>query len=272
MNFVARQLTRHGVKTLLLLLTLCAPAVDAYPFIVYTGEVPDYMISTGPTLEQSTGLITEIDAAAFKQAGLEVRLAPEMPWARAQALAVKQPGAVLPELCRTVERESHWRWLVMVFNENIYALTLKDHTAWYSLEDMQAQHARIGTRRGSGTASLLQGMGIKANEAIDTDTSFAQLASGTIDVLLIQKFALHPAIDSLQHGPHQALLAPLITQLRATLLPDGIEEWGVTSRSTPQAEAQKLTDALRAFMATAQFQTILNKYEARVPALESAGK
>ena len=251
---------------------LCVSFVYATPFTVYTAPVPDYMIRTGPTLDQSTGLITEIAAGAFRDAHIKVWMAPEMPWARAQSIAMLTPGAVLLELSRTPAREPHWKWLALTFDEKIFAISLQNHPGYTSIKDMKTRHARVGTRLGSGAASLLQSNGIQVNEAVDTDTSFSQLASGEINVLLIQKFALRPAIEALRKGPHARLLSPMIPQLRYTLLPDDVQQWLVTSRATPAADAQRLGEAMNNFRKSGKYHALIIKYEATVPPLNKAGE
>ncbi|TDR82958.1 transporter substrate-binding domain-containing protein [Paludibacterium purpuratum] len=259
----------NGVANALLMLLLGIGAVPAsgQALTVYTAWVPDYMISTGATLDQSTGLITEIAAGAFRQAHLQVNMAPEMPWLRAQTVAMTQPGAILLGLSRTPARERHWQWLALTFDEQIYAMTLQGRPSYTSILDMKVRHARVGTRLGSGSASLLHSNGIAVVEAVDTDTSFSQLSAGMIDVLLVQKFALRPALDSLSYGAHAELLSGLLPRLHATLLPDDIQQWMVASLTTPAEEGQKLRAAIESFRNTEQYKAILTKYEETVPHL-----
>jgi hypothetical protein len=247
------------------MLLLLALPVRPAALMVYTGPVPDYMISTGVSLDSSSGLSIEILAGALRAAHITVRMEPAMPWTRAQAVAVHQAGAILPGLTRTSVRERQWKWLTVTYVERIYAVTLGGKPDCTSLACMKRNGLRVGVRLGSGTASLLRSIGISPDEAIDTDTSFSQLASGKIDVLLVQKLAVRPALQSLAHGEHSKYLAPLIPQLHYSLLGDEIPQWLVVSRLTSDDDARRLRLAMDAFRQSAQYRAIITKYQNMVP-------
>ena len=251
-----------------LLLLLSLPALPA-ALTVYTAPVPDYMISTGASLERSSGLSVEILAGALRAAHIDVRMAPAMPWTRAQAVAAQQAGAILPELTRTPVREGQWKWLTITYVERIYAVDMGGKPACSSLACLKRTGLRVGARLGSGTDSLLRSAGITPYEASDTDTSFSQLASGRIDVLLVQKLALRAALQSLARGEHSKYLAPLIPQLHYSLLDDEIPQWLVVSRTTPDDDAQRLRQAVESFRQSGQYRAIVAKYQHLVPLLRA---
>ena len=256
-------MTRCGWYTLLLVTSFC----QASPFIVYTAPLPDFMISTGPTLAQSRGLAIEILTGACRQAGLDCRPGPVLPWPRAQSEAKIVPNAILTNVTRTPARELLWQWVTPIYTDHVYEITLKNRRFYSSLQAIHQQKVRVGSLSGVGVTSTLQSMGSNPVTSMDTDIGFSRLIGGQIDVFLIQGMTLRSAIDSLQNGPHRAMLAQASAALRTTRLNAPTQLWVVASRSTPPANVKLLSQALIRFLGTNDYRQILNHYESQIPHL-----
>jgi len=241
---------------------LASYAAHGAELTVYPSSLPDYMITTGPTLAQSSGMMMEIAAAAFGAAHLRVELAPSSPWPRAQALAIHQPGAILLVLAQSPQRFPDWRWLSVVYTDTLYGFTLRGRARYSSLAQIKQSKPRVAAKLGAAAVSLMQTMGIAVDASPASDDNFMKLVTGKADVLLMQGMAVYPALQSLRQGPHQVLFSQWIPTFQLTPVM-AIPLWVVTSLATPPAEAQKIADALDRFKTTAQYRAIVKKYQAR---------
>lgn len=250
---------------LCLLLASNALAVE---FTVHASQVGDYTSKVAPILDDSRGLMIEAAAAAFRRANLTVKMASEVPWARAQVEAMAEPGGILVHLSRTPGREAHWKWLTIMYTDKVYAYTLKEQPVYTSYDDIRLKKPRVGAKLASASESLLKGMGVAVDATPDLDKSFLKLLSGRLDVLLLQGMEVYPALDTLLNSKYGAEYRPKIQDLRRTPILD-TELWVVTSLLTPDADAQLLKDALEKFKLSEEYRAIVRKYEAK---LALAGK
>jgi polar amino acid transport system substrate-binding protein len=242
--------------------------VCAAELTVHAAYMPDYMIETGPTLEKSRGLMLEILAGAVRNARLPVRMARAAPWVRAQKEAQATPGAILPLLARTPLRENQWHWLAVAYTDKLYAYTLKGRPAYTSLDDIRLKRPRIGLKSGSAAESLTRGMGITTDVSPDMDRNFIKLISGRTEVLLLQGIEVSPVVYDLYHGAHAAMFrAGLVGVQHYPILE--LPLWVVTSVHTPRADELRLIDALEKFKRTAEYQSIVKKYESRANNLDA---
>ncbi|SFN52824.1 ABC-type amino acid transport substrate-binding protein [Formivibrio citricus] len=251
---------KNHLFLLSVLLALTA-RVQAVEFTVHASPIGEYMVRIGPTLEESTGLMMEIAAGAFRRAGLPVKVAPPVPWARAQIEAKDAPGAILVLLARTPEREGQWRWLSMIYTDKVYAYTLKGRHVYSSYGEIGARKARVAVKLGSASESFLKNSGAALDSAPDTDRNFMKLLSGRVDVLLTQRMEADPAIKAMLNGRYKDEFLPHIGELQRTTIAD-LPLWFVTSRQTPEADAQRLQEALERFKRTPEYRAIIRKYEA----------
>lgn len=249
-----------------LLLAFGAHGARTTEFVVYASPLGEYMTKVGPSLEESAGLMLEIAASAFKPSDLLARMAPQMPWARAQAEAKEIPGAILFGLARTPQRESQWQWLSPVYTDKIYAFTLAGRPAYSSFEDIRRQKPKVGTKLGSASESILKGMGMSVDASPDMERNFMKLFSGRVDVILLQGMYVDSAIQTMLSSRYGDEFSPRVRDLRRVAIME-VPLWMVTSRKTPDADAQRLRGAIGRFKKTADYREIIRKYEARLSGL-----
>ena len=240
--------------------TACARANE---LTIHASPLGDFMVSIGPTLERSSGLMLEIINGAFKAAGIQVRMARPAPWERAQLEALNEPGAILPILTRTPLREPNWQWVSVIYVDKMVAYTIEGHPVYHNLAELKAAHPAIAVRLGSASESLLRSENLPADAGPDMDENLMKLILGKVDVLLTQGIMIHPAVQDMLHGPHQKHLGRWVERLRATPLMD-LPEWVVVSRATSAADAQRIKAALENFKRTPTYRDIIAKYEARM--------
>jgi ABC-type amino acid transport substrate-binding protein len=238
----------------------------AADFTVYGAVVGEYMAKVAPTLQESEGLMFEVVAGAFKKASLPVAMAPELPWARAQAQAMREPGGILVVLAKTLSREPNWKWLSVMYTDKVFAYTMKDHPTFSSYEAIRATKPVVGAKLGSASESILKGMDVPVVATPDLDKSFMMLMLGRLDVLLMQGMEAYPALQPILSGKDADQYRPLAKDLRRTAVVD-IPLWVVTSNKTSEADAQTMKDALEKFKDTVEYKAIVEKYEGRLAKL-----
>lgn len=237
--------------------------VKAAEFTVHASPVGEYMTKIGPTLEDSDGLMMEIAAEAFGHAGLSVKVAPVVPWTRAQVEAFNEPGGILVVLARTPGREAQWRWLSVIYTDKIYAYTMKDRPVYSSYEDIKKKKARPAVKLGSASESIFKSLGVRVDASPDTDKNFMKLISGRVDVVVVQRLEVAPALQAMSNGRYKDDFQPFLQNLRQTPILD-VPLWMVTSLKTPESDAQRLQDALENFKRTQRYRALIKKYEGKL--------
>ncbi len=242
----------------LVLATLGVANARELGWTVYASPIGEYMIKVGPTLDESSGLMMEIAAGAFRKSNIKVGVAPAMPWARAQAEAMHQPGAILVLLAKTPAREEQWRWLSMVYTDKVYGVTNQGEPIYSSFDEMKAKSSRVAVKIGSASESLLRGMNIAVDTAPNEHRNLLKLFHDRVDVALLQGMVLYPAVQAMLQDRYGEGFRARVKDLRRTQIMD-IPLWIVTSRKTPEAEAKKLRDALEYFKQTPEYRAIIKK-------------
>jgi len=239
---------------------MLSASVCATPLTVHSAILPDYVISIGPTLDESTGLMIEIAAGALKSADIPVAMAREAPWERAQREAMNEPGAILPMLTRTPARDPDWNWLTVMYDEKLYALTMKGHPHYSSLDDILLAHARVSVTLGTAGESLLRHSGIPLFVSPEMDMNILRLISGQDDVVLVSGMMFRPTVRNMLSGEHRAEFAPQVKNLCLTPIMD-VPQWVVVSRYTPAADSQRIKTAFERFKLSPGYREIVKKYE-----------
>jgi hypothetical protein len=235
---------------------------SASEFTVHASAIPEYMIKTGATLDESTGLMMEIAAGAFKRAKLKVNVAAEVPWARAQADAIDEPGSILLLFARTPAREAKWQWVSVAYTAKLFAYTMKDKPAYASFEEMKAKKAHIGIKLGGPFEAIFKGIGVTTESVPTHQQNFLKLMTDRLDVLVCQGMEVYPAVQSVLDGPMKDAVRRRVPDLRRTSMAD-LPLWFVTSLKTSANDARLLKDAIEEFKRTPEYGIIVDKYEAR---------
>jgi ABC-type amino acid transport substrate-binding protein len=242
-------------------------SVQAVELTVHGAVIPEYSAKIAPTLNESSGLMIELSAAAFKRANLQIKMARETPWSRAQMDAMHEPGGILAHLSRTPAREDNWQWLTIMYTDKVYAYTLSDQPTYTSYEEIKKRNPRVGAKLGSASESLLKGMGVEVDVTPDLNKSFLKLLEGRLDVLLIQGMEVYPALEDIVNSQYGEEHRSRIRALRRVAIMD-IPLWVVTSKLTPEADVQTLNHALQSFKQTSEYLAIIRKYETKLANLE----
>lgn len=237
--------------------------VRAAELTLHTSIIPEYTSTVGPTLNKSSGLLIEMLAAVARRESLSIRILPPVPWARAQVEAEEDPGGLLPHLSRTPAREAHWRWLAVMYTDKVYAYTMTGQPSYGSYEEIGVKRPRVGAKLGSASESLLRGMGVEVEVNPDLDRNFMKLLLGRLDVLLLQGMEAPGALHALLRGKYGAEARQRIPGLQRTPIRE-IPLWVVASPLTSETDAARLRDALERFKKTAEYRTIIRKYETRL--------
>jgi hypothetical protein len=247
------------------------PAVDcvaaAPVYTVHAAPLGNYMITVGPRLEASTGLTLEILSGALRHARMHAQMARVSPWHRAQVEAMDEPGAILPVLVKTPARLASWRWLTPVYTDRVYGFTLPGHPVYPGMKAIAASQPHIGVVLGSASESIMKGRGVEVDASPDLKRNLAKLLKGRLDVLLLQGMLASPAFEALMQSPRPD---PLLPRLQRTVLME-VPIWVVVSRKTPEADAERLKNALESFKRTAEYRAIVKKYESRIAWSARAG-
>jgi len=234
---------------------------------VYGSQVGEYMTKVGPTLDQSSGLMFEIAAAAFKKAGIATKMAPEVPWARAQQEASDSAGGVLVILARTPARESNWKWVSVIYNDKVLGYTMKDRPSFSSYDEIKSKKPSVGVKLGSASESILKDSGVDLQATADLDKSFMKLLLGRVDVVILQGMEVYPALQGILKGADANQYRSKMADLKRTALVE-LPLWVATSKKTSEADERKMREALENFKKTPEYQAIVQKYESR---LDKAG-
>jgi len=259
MNRVIYQLFFWAISVFLGTASTIARETD---FVVHTSHTPEYIVKIGPTLDQSSGLMIEIAAAAFNNANVPIRVAPEVPWARAQLQAMEKPGGILVILARTPAREDRWRWLSVAYTDKVYAYTLKGKPVFSNYADIEAKKPRVGVKLGSASESLLKGMAVTVDAVVTIEQIFSMLLLDRLDVIVVQGMEAYPAIESIK-SQRLDIFNSRLQDLRRTSIGE-LPLWFVTSKKTPEADAKRLQDALEQFKKTLKYRVIIKKYEGKL--------
>jgi polar amino acid transport system substrate-binding protein len=145
--------------------------------LVTTEEYPPFnMTEQGEVVGVSTALVRRM----FERAGLAYRIQ-MLPWQRAYALALAQPGTCVYSTTETDERKPLFEWVGPLV-VNSWTLFARADTALTigRLED--ARGHRIGGYQGDATAVFLQGQGYDVDAAPSDDLNPAKLMAGRIDL------------------------------------------------------------------------------------------
>lgn len=161
-----------GAVTVLMASPRLALAGVAHKMQLVTSHLPSLVHETG-----QPGGLQELVAELCKRAG--VKPATQfVPWRRAQFLATTMPATAIYPLTRLPERESQYRWLVPLFEENYVLLAVRGKL----LPVEQMKDKRIALLRGAAQAAILKEQGFtRFVEASSIDEVHRFLLGGMAD-------------------------------------------------------------------------------------------
>ncbi len=172
-------LSDRSRSSVLVLLGLFSPLLQANKLTIYTEEYPPYNMME-PTTETVTGVSTDIVRELIRRAKQDHDIL-LVPWQRAISLAQAQPDSCVYSMSRTEPREPLYKWIgPLVQNEWVLFGRVEDDLKLKKLED--AARYRIGSYQGDAIVQYLQERGFLVDVAINDRLNPAKLAARRIDL------------------------------------------------------------------------------------------
>lgn len=163
------------------LLALLATSAFAEPLKLVTEEYPPYSFREGAILKGSS--IDQVNVM-MKDAGLD-HTVEIMPWARALALAEKQPDHCVFTTTHNAERDPHFKWVEPL----LAGRTLLIRRAGAPVNPQSLDEAKqflVGTTRNDFTADMLKAKDFKRVDlATDFNLTLKKLMLGRVDLMPI---------------------------------------------------------------------------------------
>ena len=163
------------------ILALLATTAAADPLKLVTEEYPPYAYRENGALTGSS--IDQVNLM-MKEAGLE-HTVEMMPWARALALAEKQPDHCVFTAAHNAERDPNFKWVEPLLSGR--TLLIKNAGSKVNpLTLEQAKQFLVGTTRNDFTADMLKAQNFKRIDlATDFNLTLKKLMLGRIDLMPI---------------------------------------------------------------------------------------
>lgn len=133
---------------------------------------------------QVGGPATRIVRAALESAGVDDFRVNLYPWARAYAMATRQPNVLIYLIARTPERERTFKWAaeLMQIRYHLYRLATRTDVQVTRLED--ARHYAIGVVRDDVRHQYLQRLGFtQLTLSAGNEENFQKLLASRIDLI-----------------------------------------------------------------------------------------
>jgi ABC-type amino acid transport substrate-binding protein len=159
---------------------------------IVTAHLPPLVM--GPGGDKQPGALRELVDALCKR----LDLAPDvefMPWRRALYVATTTPHTAIFPVTRLPERETHYRWLAPLYEENYTLMALKG-----SDFDVQRPQDMTGKRvallRGAAQSAILRELGFQhLVEASSIDEVHRFLLAGMADAAFGERAIIHRSLE-----------------------------------------------------------------------------
>ena len=223
----------------------CLPG-HAQTITLTTENYPPFnMEGEGSTI---IGVSTEIVETLFKRAGVDYTME-LLPWQRAFTMALEEPNTAVFSTTRTAERESKFRWVGPIA-ENNWVFLAREHNNIELNNLEEAKAYRVGGYQGDAVALYLEDQGFELDLA----------PRDNLNALKIQRDRLDLWATGHLLGPYQAKqmevtgLEPVLT-FRETIMSIAF------NINTDPALVQKLNDELELMRSEGVFEEIQAKYQ-----------
>jgi polar amino acid transport system substrate-binding protein len=248
----------RAVLALAAVLLLSPPAGAQQVLRLVTGELPPYTFHVPPptVAEQGTpqGLVFEVVREVARRIG-HPEVVEFMPWARAQDLALRNPGIGILSLTRSPEREEQYAWVFRVVTDDL-VLVGGTGVDVSSLDRVRERPTGVLLR--SGAEQLLRGRGFARLQPAPEEWVNAQrLRDRLIDAWLAPRLMVLHAYREV--GGDVATLSIGAVVRRS-------EIWFAASRGLPEAEIARWRGGFDAVQADGTLDRILARYARLRPA------
>ena len=223
----------------------CLPGYAQTITLTTENYPPFNMEGEGSTI---IGVSTEIVETLFKRAGVDYTME-LLPWQRAFTMALEEPNTAVFSTTRTAERESKFRWVGPIA-ENNWVFLAREHRNIELNNLEEAKAYRVGGYQGDAVALYLEDQGFELDLA----------PRDNLNALKIERDRLDLWATGHLLGPYQAKqlevtgLEPVLT-FRETIMSIAF------NINTDPALIQKLNDELEVMRAEGVFEEIQAKYQ-----------
>lgn len=228
---------------------------DLNHFKIFTSLNPTYVNKIGNSEKDADGIALEIVLAALKSAKIKF-IYPEadIPWKRSQIDAQRTTNSILTPLTRTRDREKLYRWIELIFDDEVNIYSLPATKKIQNLDDLKKVN-NIGVKASAGAYLTLIDLGIKDSQLDQIQTeeqNLEMILSGRHQYWAMQRLKEKKLIRD-SKNPKAKKIKKLFTVQQAPL-------WVVTSNKTSDASFIKLKEAFAEFKKTSSYKKILKKY------------
>ncbi len=232
------------MKSFPLLFALITAPAFAENLVITTEDYPPFNMTVSGKI---SGISTETVEEMAKRAGVGIAIS-LYPWERAYNMAQQDGKTCVYSTTRTTQRESLFKWVGPLVNNNWVLYAKADAKAVGKLEDTKA--AKIGGYRGDAIANFLKEGGYKVEETNNDSQNPEKLLAGRIDYWATGE----------QLGAHLAKQKG-ITGIKPVLTFKETQMYLACNKGVPDAVVTKLNDALKAMVSDGTVAKIGKKYQ-----------
>ncbi len=230
-----------------LLAVLGCSLAAAEPLRLVTSELPPLAIEHNAARPGAlTEMVEELARRIRQPAKAEF-----VPWKRATIMASSLPQTAIFPFTRSAERESHYRWLVRLYHEDIRFMSTRGRA---TLDPpAQLQRARIGVLRGSSQMQLLHDAGyLRLVECANVGECVRFEQMGMVDAIVGNKPIYRDAARKAGVAEAQIAFGPQLALA---------ETWLAGSLDFTEAQAAQFQLAMREMVEDGTYARILKKYD-----------
>ena len=162
------------------------------PLHIVTAHLPPLVMEPGG--DKQPGALRELVDALCRR----LRVAPDiefMPWRRALYVAARTPDTAIFPVTRLPERESQYRWLAPLYEEN-YILMAQQGSDFDVHRPQDMTDRRIALLRGAAQSAILRELGFeRLVEASSIDEVHRFLLAGMADAAFGERAIIHRSLE-----------------------------------------------------------------------------
>jgi len=201
---------------------------------------------------EAPGAMIELVQAMLRKTG-QPNTVEFYPWARAIALAEKQPRVAIVPFARAPEREHNYQWLVKLYKQDFRFITLSDKPPLTSLES--ARKLKVIVLRASPNMAELLKQGFNRSNIIEESTVESMLKAldrGVVDAVYGIEAVFAAAIRT--NGRHPA-------DYNVGMALGSREVWLAGGSGFTDADQAALQNAFNALVSDGSYRRILKRYQ-----------
>lgn len=220
--------------------------VNAFALTLTTEEYPPYNFSKddGKTV---TGLSTDVMREVVKRTGMKATFA-LYPWKRAYMMAQEDKETCVYSTTRTEAREKLFKW-VGPLTPNTWVLYAKADSPISIKTLEEAKKYKVGGYQGDAKAAFLKEQGFTVDEAMNEEQNIKKLEAGRLDL-----WAASSGV-----GPWIA--KSMGVGIKPVLSFKEVEMYAACHLSMPDADINKMNEAVKAIRADGTYDRISKSYQ-----------